>query len=94
LTLYSVYDAEGAHFRMVDEEQALNLLEHRAAIIDGKRRKIRLRLVVDHSAARSLLAPRYQLGQGSRTTIIEYIGDQMIPIYQHHPKRCTSWFDA
>ena len=90
MELISVYDADGAHFRMVDEEQALTLLEHQAAYINSKRRKIKLRLTVDHSAARALLAPRYQLSQGSRTVFKEYIGDDRRFVYQHS-ERCSSF---
>lgn len=92
MILYSVYDADGGHFRMVDEEQALALLELQAAIIDGKpRHKIKLRLTVEPSTARAILAPRFPVSQASRTTIIEYVGDQQSPLYQHHERRCANW---
>jgi len=90
LNLYSVYDASGVHFDQVDEQQVLTLLEHNAAKIEGKRRKIRLRLTVDHSAARVLLAPRYQLSQGSRTVFKEYLGDDRRFVYQHS-ERCAGF---
>jgi len=89
-TLYSVSDADGAPFRLVDEQEAIILLEQGAAIIDGKRRKPKFKLVVDLSAARSLLAPRFQLSQGSRTVIKEYIHDGRF-IYQHDSNRCAGF---
>ena len=90
MELISVYDADGAHFRMVDEEQALTLLENQAAYINTKRRKIKLRLTVDHSAAAVLLAPRYELSQGSRTVFKEYLGDERRFVYQHS-ERCAGF---
>jgi len=89
MDLYSVYDAGGAFFRAVDEEQALTLLEKQAAFIDTKRRKIKLRLTVDHSTARVLLAPRYPLGS-TRTTYTEHVGEQRHPIFQHS-RRCEGF---
>ena len=85
MDLISVYDADGVHFRMVDEEQALTLLEHQAAFINTKRRRIKLRLTVDHSTARVLLAPRYPLGS-TQTIYTEYVGEQRHPLYQHSRK--------
>ena len=91
MDLYSVYDADGAHFRMVDADQAEMLLDNNAARIDGKRRKIKLRLSVDLSTARSLLAPRYPVSQASKTFLIEFIGDDRTRIYQHHSGRCAAF---
>jgi len=83
MELYSVYDAAGAFFRAVDEEQALTLLEKQAAFIDTKRRKPKFRLTVDISAARALLAPRFRVSQASRTFFIEHVGEERTPLYQH-----------
>lgn len=85
MTLYSVYDAAGGFFRAVDEEQAEFLIEKQAAYIDAKRRKIWLRLTVDISAARVLLAPRYPLGS-TQTIYTEHVGEQRHPLYQHSRK--------
>ncbi len=83
--LYWLCDADGVHFRKVDEEQAEMLIEKQAAFIEPKRRSIKLRLTVDISTARVLLAPRYPLG-ATKTVYIEHVGDERHPIYQHSRK--------
>ena len=90
MELISVYDADGVMFRRVDEEQALTLLEHQAAFINTKRRRIKLRLTVDHSAARALLAPRFPVSQAGRTWHVEHVGDDRIPLFQHS-RRCEGF---
>ena len=93
---YSVYDADGAPFRRVDEEEAERLLDSGAAFIEPKKKRVILRLTVDHSAAETILAPRYSLGrQGSRTFRREYLeNERRSVIYQHHEGRCLAYGEA
>ena len=86
--LFAVYDVAGIYFRKVDAEQAELLLSNNAASIDGRRRRIRLRLCVELSTARSLLAPRFPISQGSRTYLVTFVGDDRRRLYQHHVGRC------
>jgi hypothetical protein len=78
---------------MVDESEAMILLDHHAARLEGKRR-IKLRLSVDNSAARALLAPRAPVSQASKTFLVERIGDQRSPLYQHNHRRCEGYGSA
>ena len=89
--LFTVYAADGAYFDKVRLPEAELLIEQNSARIEGKRR-ITLRLVVETSEARSLLAPRFP---GSPKTFFrERVGEQRLPLYQHNHRRCDGYADT
>lgn len=90
--LFKVYAADGAYFDKVCLPAAELLVESNAARVEGKSKRITLRLTVGNSEARALLAPRFPGSQ--KTFYVEYVGEDRSRLYQHNHARCAGYADT